>query len=164
MPVRAMCRVSEQRGGLCPEKPRRQLRKSTAGCGERATHQTMSTVLLRRKEASNRVAPVRELFAHVSEMRPLRTALIAADKQGDFVEMGQGYFARAIERRLAEWPASSAIVPAQRTAMAHAFAGALLSVLSWWIDQASPDSPEAMDNLYHVMVWSGVASRSACDP
>ena len=39
----------------------------------------MSTLLLRHREASNRVAPVRELFAHVAEMRHLHAALIAAD-------------------------------------------------------------------------------------
>src|SRR3984893_17482760 len=69
----------------------------------------MSTLLLRRREASNRVAPVRELFAHVAEMRQLRAALIAADKLRDFLELGQGYFARAIEQRLAEMSPSRTI-------------------------------------------------------
>src|ERR1700676_4975957 len=54
---------------------------------------SMSTLLLRQREASNRVAPVRELFAHVAEMHRLRAALIAADKLRDFVEMAQEYFA-----------------------------------------------------------------------
>jgi AcrR family transcriptional regulator len=121
----------------------------------------MSTLLLRQREASNRVAPVRELFAHVAEMRQLRAALIAADKVRDFLEMGQEYFARAIEQRLAALPASHAIAPARRTAMAHAFAGALLSLMSWWVDHGTPASPEEMDHLYHQMVWSGVAATSA---
>ena len=34
----------------------------------------VSTLLLRHREASNRVAPVRELFAHVAEMRQLEKA------------------------------------------------------------------------------------------
>jgi AcrR family transcriptional regulator len=121
----------------------------------------MSTLLLRRREASNRVAPVRELFAHVAEMRQLHAALIAADKLRDFSEMGQEYFARAIEQRLTELPSSRAIAPAQRAAMAHAFAGALLSLMSWWVDHGASASPEEMDNLYHQMVWSGVTARSA---
>jgi AcrR family transcriptional regulator len=126
----------------------------------------MSTLLQRRREASNRVAPVRELFAHVAEMRRLHTALIAAGKMRDFLEMGQGYFARAIDRRLAVLPASRAIAPAQRVPLAHAFAGALLSLMSWWLDHSSSDrgaaaSPENMDDLYHQMVWYGVAAQSA---
>jgi AcrR family transcriptional regulator len=123
--------------------------------------EAMSTRLLRSREASNRVAPVRELFAHVAEMRQLHAAFIAADKVRDFLEMGQGYFARAIEQRLGELPASRTIAPAQRTALAHAFAGALLSLMSWWIDHGAPASPEELDELYHQMVWSGIAVRSA---
>ena len=121
----------------------------------------MSTRLLRSREASNRVAPVRELFAHVAEMRRLHAALVAADKVRDFLEMGEGYFARAIERRLGELPASRTLAPAPRAAMAHALAGALLSLMSWWIDHSAPASPEEMDELYHQMVWSGIAVRSA---
>jgi len=40
----------------------------------------MSTLLLRHREASNRMASVRELFPHVAEMRHLHAALIPADK------------------------------------------------------------------------------------
>ncbi len=124
----------------------------------------MSSLLLRRQEVSNRVAPVREFFAHVAEMRHLLSALTAADKMRDFLEMAQGYFARSIDERLATLAASRAIPVSQRTAMAHACAGSLLSLISWWIAQSSPASPEAMDELYHQMVWSGVAARADADP
>jgi AcrR family transcriptional regulator len=119
----------------------------------------MSTLLLRRHEVSDRVAPVRELFTHVAEMRQLHAALIAADKLRDFLEMGQEYFARAIEQRLGELLTSRKIAAVQRTAMAHAFAGSLLSLLSWWVDHAAAASPKEMDELYHQIVWSGVPPR-----
>lgn len=115
----------------------------------------MSTLLLRRAEDSDRVAPVRELFAHVAEMRQLHSALIASGKMRDFQEMGQEYFARAIEQRLGALPSSRPDSPAQRAAMAHAFAGALLSLLSWWLHHGTTPSPEEMDKLFHQMVWSG---------
>jgi AcrR family transcriptional regulator len=121
--------------------------------------ESMSTLLLRRQEASMRVAPVRELFAHVAEMRQLQTALVAAGKMHDFVEMGQGYFARAIERRLKQLPVSSTI-DSQHAAISHALAGALLSLMTWWLDHAASGSPEQMDDLYHQMVWSGMACSS----
>jgi AcrR family transcriptional regulator len=124
----------------------------------------MSTLLLRHREVSNRVAPVRELFAHVAEMRRLHAALIAADKLRDFLEMGQEYFARTIGERLALLPSSRTIAPAQRTAMAQAFAGALLSLMSWWIHQGAPTSPEEMDDLYHRMVWSGMSAPNSQTP
>lgn len=104
----------------------------------------LSTILLRRQEASKRVAPVRELFAHVAEMRQLQTALVAAGKMHDFVEMGQQYFARAIKRRLSQLVVSSAI-DSHHAAMSHAFAGALMSLLTWWLERATPVSPDEMD-------------------
>jgi AcrR family transcriptional regulator len=124
----------------------------------------MSALLTRQKEESNRVAPVRELFAHVAEMRQFRTVLIAAGKMRDFMEMAQEYFARAIDQRLGALPQSSSIPPPQRTAMAHAFAGALLSLMSWWVDHGASPSPEEMDALYHQMVWSGVAAAKNVAP
>ena len=120
----------------------------------------MSDSLSARGDTSNRVAPVAELFTHVAEMRPLRAALIAADKHRDVLEMGQGYFARAIERRLNKIPASNKVPSRKRTAMAQAFAGALLALMSWWLDQSSPASPKEMDDLYHQLVWSGVATQT----
>ena len=121
----------------------------------------MSTLILRRREVSNRVAPVREFFGHVAEMGQLRASLLAADKHRDFLEMGHEYFARAIDRRLGELPASRAIARPQRAAIAHAFAGALLSLMSWWLDHGASTSPALMDDLYHKMVWSGVANEWA---
>jgi len=119
----------------------------------------MSTQLLRRAEKSNRVAPVCELFAHVSEMRSLHTALTAANKLTDLLELGEGHFARAINRRLTEFPLTRAMPAQQRVAMSHAFAGALFSLMSWWLGQPKPASPEEMDDIFHRMVWSGVRSE-----
>jgi AcrR family transcriptional regulator len=121
----------------------------------------MSTLLSRHRDTSNRVAPVREFFSHVAEMQPLHATLIAAGKQRDFLEMGQEYFARAIEQRLVELPAARMIASKQRAAIAHAFAGALLSLMLWWLRQDSPTSPEQMDELFHQMVWSGITGQPA---
>ena len=96
----------------------------------------MSTLLLRRRENSDRVAPVREMFAHVAEMRQLYAALIASDKLQAFLELGQEYFARAIAQRMAEL-SSRKIAPAHRAAIAHALAGSLLSLMSWWLDHGA---------------------------
>ncbi len=120
----------------------------------------MSTQLLRREEKSTRIAPVRELFAHVADMRKLHKALMAANKMTDFLELGQGHFARAINRRLADLPSTRTLTAKQRVAMSHAFAGALFSLMSWWLVQPKPASPEEMDDIFHRMVWSGVSSAA----
>jgi|SRR5271167_866477 len=117
----------------------------------------MATLLSRRGETSNRVAPVRELFAHVAEARELYAALIAAGKINDVLELGQGHFARAIEQRLAELSPVPVKGSVPRAATAHALAGAMLSLLSWWVGHEKAGSPAQMDELYHKMVWSGVS-------
>ena len=123
----------------------------------------MSTLISRRGEVSNRVAPVRELFAHVSaEARDLYAALVASGKVNDVLEIGQESFARAIERRFAQLPQARAMAEGRRAALAQAHAGALLSLLTWWIRRGMRESPAEMDDLFHEMVWSGAeASASA---
>jgi AcrR family transcriptional regulator len=121
----------------------------------------MSNLLLREREASNRIVPVRELLEHFAEMRPLHNALIEADKMRDFLELGHGYFARAIDRRLADLLETRDIEPKQRAAMSQAFAGAFLSLATWWMTQPSPATPGEMDEMFHQMVWSGAVVKAA---
>jgi AcrR family transcriptional regulator len=119
----------------------------------------MATALSRGKAPSDRVAPVKELFAHVAEMRTLYAAMVASGKIHDFLELGQGHFARGIERRLKEIPRARGLTAKRRAALAPALAGALLSLLTWWLDRGAPGSPAEMDDLYHRMVWSGVSAK-----
>jgi len=118
--------------------------------------EAMATILSRQAEESVRVAPVRELFAHVAETRQFYAALVGSGRIHDVLELGQGHFARGIERRLAELPRARAIAAERRAPIAHALAGALLSLMSWWIDRGLRGSPADMDDLYHHIVWHGI--------
>lgn len=118
----------------------------------------MSSLIERSGEDSNRVAPVRELFAHIAEVKVFREALVASGKAHDVMELGQGQFARAIEQRLMKLTTEKATVTGQFAAMSHALAGALFSSLSWWLDRGMPVSAAEMDDAFHRLVWSGVNS------
>jgi len=120
----------------------------------------MATLLSQREDPSDRVAPVRELFAHVADARDFYDALVASDRIHDLMELGQGHFARGIERRLAELPRGRLIGAQRRAALAQALAGSLLSLLTSWIDRNMPGSPAEMDDVFHRMVWAGVSARS----
>ena len=117
----------------------------------------MSTALSRAGSKSKRVAPVQELFAHIGESRAFYSALVESGRVHDVIELGQAQFARGIDQRLTEIAPGGAVLPADRSAIAHAFAGALFSMLSWWIHHAMPKSPEEMDKLFHDMVWARVS-------
>jgi AcrR family transcriptional regulator len=121
----------------------------------------ISSRLARCDEPSRRVAPVREFFAHVAEARPFLAALTASGKSDEIWKLARGHFARGIEQRLAMLPRTRQLGPAQRAAHSHALAGAMLSLLSWWLGRGAPESPEELDELFHDLVWSGVGQTDA---
>jgi len=118
--------------------------------------EAMSTALSKHGDKSSRVAPVCEFFAHVAEQRQFHDALVASGKIQDLWEMGEEYFARGIEQRLAELPGVPAMAPPRPAALARAFAGALFSLLSWWIQSDPEMSAAQMDEFFHRMVWSSI--------
>jgi AcrR family transcriptional regulator len=115
-----------------------------------------STALIRNNDTSNRVAPVQEFFAHVADMRQFISSMTASQKVRDVFDLGQGHFARAIEQRLATLPATRALSPTRRSALAHASAGSLFSLLNWWLAHGNAATPAQMDALFHQTLWAGI--------
>ena len=116
----------------------------------------MSTALGIRKEESRRVVPVAELFAHIGSQRKVYRALADSGRLNDFFDLAQGYFARGIEQRLRESKRLPNLRQRELAVRAFALAGSLLSLLRWWIDRGAKESPRAMDDLFHRMVWNGL--------
>ena len=116
----------------------------------------MSTALSVRQEASYRVVPVEELFAHIGNQNKLYRALADSGRLHDFFDLAQGYFARGIEHRLRESMRLPNLPQREMGARASALAGSLLSMLRWWLDRGEKESPRAMDELFHGMVWKGL--------
>ena len=113
-----------------------------------------TTTLSRQQEISNRVAPVAEFFAHVASAK--RLYRVNSGRIEAFFELAQGYFARGIEHRIKQ--STDVRNPHQHelTACSNAFAGGLLWLLRWWLDRGAKESPRAMDELFHRMVWRGL--------
>src|SRR5262245_43839664 len=104
-------------------------------------------------DKSDRVFPVKEFFSHIIDAKQFLDALKSAGKMHVNFELAQGHFARGIEKRLKELPRGAAIPESERAMRAFAHAGALLSLLTWWIDRGMKEPPEEMDRLFHKMVW-----------
>lgn len=116
-----------------------------------------SSVLKRHNVNTKRLAPVRELFAHLRDVKEFYMALVASGKANDVRELGRGIFARSIDERLEA--AGVKIPPLQRSAQAHALAGSMFSLLDWWIDKGMKSDPQELDDLFHRMAWKGLESR-----
>lgn len=130
----------------------------------------MAFYLSRQREASRRVAPVREMFSHIAEWRPFYNAMVEAGKIQDVFEIGQECFARAIDQRLAELsagpiaprkPGRVAKSSARRPASPNAqmLAGALMSLMNWWLHSGQAFTPAQMDDRFHDLVWAGIKNR-----
>ena len=117
--------------------------------------EALSMALSQQGDTSNRVFPVREFFAHLSDVQPFFKALVKSGKYHENMELARGHFARGIERRLAELPRGKTIPANHLPAISFAHAGALLSLLSWWLDRGMRESPAEMDELFHRLVWNG---------
>jgi AcrR family transcriptional regulator len=113
----------------------------------------VSTSLTRSNEDSQRVLPVAELFSHIGGQNKVYRALSAAGRLPDFFELAQGYFARGIEARLRD---SSRVPRRELAARSYALAASVLALLRWWIDHGEKEPPQAMDELFHRMVWDGI--------
>jgi len=118
--------------------------------------EALSMALSEHGDISDRVFPVKEFFKHLSDVQPFFKALVKSGKFQENMELARGHFARGIERRLAELPRGKSIPANERSAIAFTHAGALLSLLAWWLDHGMREPPEQMDELFHRMVWNGV--------
>jgi AcrR family transcriptional regulator len=119
--------------------------------------ESISMALSVHGDKSDRVFPVREFFVHLSDVQPFFKALVKSGKYQENMELARGHFARGIERRLSELPRGKSIPPNQLSAIAFTHAGALLSLLTWWLDRGMRESPAEMDELFHRMIWNGVS-------
>lgn len=119
--------------------------------------EAISMALSAHGDISDRVFPVKEFFTHLADVQPFYKALVKSGKFQENMELARGHFARGIERRLSELPRGRSIAASERSAIAFTHAGALLSLLAWWLDRGMREPPAQMDELFHRMVWTGVS-------
>ncbi|HKG61184.1 MAG TPA: TetR/AcrR family transcriptional regulator [Pyrinomonadaceae bacterium] len=121
--------------------------------------EAMSMALSAHGDKTDRVFPVQEFFTHLADVQPFYKALVKCGRAQANMELARGHFARGIERRLCELPRGRSILEGERSAIAFTHAGALLSLLTWWLDRGMREPPAQMDELFHRMVWNGVSLK-----
>jgi AcrR family transcriptional regulator len=121
----------------------------------------VATQLASSGEQSDRVVPARELLHHLRGARPLLAAFAASGRIHDMWETAQAHFAHGIAQRLATLPRAAGLEASERAARASAVAGSFIALIRWWLDHDCAETPEAMDALFHRMVWEGSSAAGA---
>jgi len=99
--------------------------------------------------AADRVAPVRELFAHVAQVKDFHREIVRARVMERHHHAHVAITSRLMKRRLqAAGNGSKPAIPTE--VQARAMAGALFALLTWWIESDYPESPERMDEMFHA--------------
>jgi hypothetical protein len=80
------------------------------------------------------------------------------------LELFTGHFARIIERRIAEIAPRTEATPLSDAVASRMFAGGLIELMRWWMRRTQRPTPQAMDERFHEIVWSGLARVRASSP
>jgi AcrR family transcriptional regulator len=96
------------------------------------------------------------LFRHVAENAAVYKALIGDRGLGWVMHRVIGYIAREVERELAQDVSLGMGVNAPLPVIAHFTAGALFGLISWWLANDLPYSPEEMARIADRLCVHGV--------
>jgi AcrR family transcriptional regulator len=99
--------------------------------------------------------PIKELFQHLIDFHPLYRAIVKSRKSDQLFKIGQNHLAKGIENKLTlllvnEQPA---LVPIP--ILANYLANEIFTLLTWWLDQNMPYTPERMDEIFHQLITPG---------
>lgn len=107
-------------------------------------------------ERGRRVAPIAELFSHVADFEWFQRALAEAGLRDAMYDLLTGLIARMIEQRLDVLDPRPVRGSLSHRLMSRVFAGAVIEMLSWWIDRTPRPDARAMDAQLHELVWNGL--------
>lgn len=98
------------------------------------------------------VFPVRSLFEHVRQMKPLFDSLARA-RQAEFIlKVLQNNIAEAFEQRVRTLRGDESAVPIIPAALlAQQLAGTLMTLMVWWMDHHYPLTTQEMEKHFHLL-------------
>jgi AcrR family transcriptional regulator len=101
------------------------------------------------------------LFQHVQEQQQLFKALVMGRGFDLFFEKGQAYLSKRIETQVRALLPKGQKSQVPLPIVSNHVAGALVTLLKWWLDNKLPYAPERMDEIFHQLVMPSI--RSAID-
>ena len=97
--------------------------------------------------------PVRGLFEHVRQMKPLFDSLARARKTEFIMKVWHNNIAEVFEKRiLAMRACRSTVAPIPAEILAQQLAGTLMTLLMWWIDHHYPLAADEMEKQFQRLI------------
>jgi AcrR family transcriptional regulator len=107
--------------------------------------------------ARQRVLPSLELFEHVYHAENQQFRALMQSRAGEFLwEALQAALCRAIEPALSTLCAEKRSPPIPLPVVSQYLAGALLTLLKWWLTADMPYPPEQMESIFQQLALPGV--------
>jgi AcrR family transcriptional regulator len=114
-------------------------------------------------DPASQLLPSLALFQHVQETQPLYPALLRGLATDPHYQAVQRSLRDQVARQLSELPPGQHLaVPGEL--LADYLAGALLTVVHWWLDHGSAYTPEQMEVFFHQLVTPGIRSILSSHP
>jgi AcrR family transcriptional regulator len=118
---------------------------------------TLSEQSHQRDSAAGQAPPsLVRFFQHVQSHHQLYKALVRGGGIDRLFKKSHQYMRQNIEQHLAELIPPGQPPAASLPLVADYLAGAILSMLTWWLDNEMPYTPEQMDALFQQLVRPGV--------
>ena len=117
----------------------------------------MLTHQIAHSTARQRVVPSLELFEHVYHSQNQQLRALMRSRAGEFLwEALQAALCRAIEPALSTLCAEKRSPPIPLPVVSQYLAGALLTLLKWWVAADMPYPPEQMESIFQQLALPGV--------
>lgn len=95
-------------------------------------------------------------FAHVQEHHRLYTALVRGGGIDLLLKKGHARMQQTIEQHLRSLSLAEQTPAAPLPLVAAVIAGSILTMITWWLEQGMPYTPQQMDAMFQQLVLPGV--------
>jgi AcrR family transcriptional regulator len=108
------------------------------------------------KGTSQALPSLVRFFQHVQDHHQLYKSLVRGGGIDRLFKKSRQHMCRNIEQQLAELLPPGQAPAALLPLVADYLSGAIMSMLTWWLDNEMPYTPEQMDTLFQQLVRPGV--------
>ncbi|MDM8528027.1 TetR/AcrR family transcriptional regulator [Anaerolineales bacterium HSG24] len=115
-------------------------------------------------EETPRILSAVLIFQHAKEQHSLHKAMVGGRGIDVIIKTIQTHLSQHVEERIQELlpEGQTPSVPTQITA--NYLAGTMLTLLTWWLDNNMPYSPERMDEIFQELAMPGVWATIGVTP